>query len=133
MISAKRQALIKVGGIDGYFAQKTGGEVSSDNNKAWDGGARKPQIVAAPPQTDDVVVTRPYDPDLHQNLIEDLKGKVGTWTTTISVTPTRTDLTATKTTPTVHPNALLTKVRAPEFDAGSGDIADFELTFAVPQ
>jgi hypothetical protein len=132
-MSAQRQALIKVEGIDGFFAQKTGGEVGSDTNKGWDGGSRVPQIVAAPPETGDVVVTRPFDPDLHQDLIENLKKRVGTWETTISITPTYTDLTAAKAKPTVHPKALLTNVRAPEYDAGSGDIADFELTFAVPE
>lgn len=132
-MSAQRQALIKVEGIDGFFAQKTGGEVGSDTNKGWDGGSRTPQIVAAPPETGDVVVTRPFDPDLHQDLVENLKRRVGTWETTLSITPTYTDLTAAKAKPTVHPKALLTNVRAPEYDASSGDIADFELTFAVPE
>jgi hypothetical protein len=133
MKAAQRQALIKVNGIDGHFAQKTGGEVTSDATKVYDGGQLRPDVVAAPAETGDVVLTRPYDPDQHQNLIEDLKKKVGQWTTTISITPTKTDLTAAKVTPTVHPNALLTGVRSPEWDAGSGDAADFELTFAVPE
>src|SRR3954469_18187586 len=133
MLAAQRQALIKVDGIDGFFAQKTGGEVTADANKAWNGGERRPQIVAAPPETGDVVVTRPFDPDLHQDLGERLKRQVGTWTTTLSITPTKTDLTAAKVTPTVHPNTLLTGVRMPEWDASSGDAADSELTMAVPE
>jgi hypothetical protein len=132
-VSAQRQALIKVDGIDGFFAQKTGGEVGSDTNKAWNGGERKPQIVAAPPETGDVVVTRPYDAELHQDLIERLARLVGTWETTLSITPTHTDLTAVKATPTVHPKALLTNLRRPEWDASSGDVSDWELTFAVPE
>jgi len=133
MLAAQRQALIKVDGIDGYFAQKTGGEVTAEANKAYNGGQRRPEVVAAPPETGDVVVTRPFDPDLHQDLGERLKKVVGVWETTISITPTKTDLTAARVTPTVHPKALLTGVRMPEWDAGSGDVADFELTFAVPE
>lgn len=133
MLAAQRQALIKVDGIDGYFAQATGGEVAAETNKAFNGGQRRPEIVAGPPETGDVVCTRPFDPDLHQDLIERLKKMVGTWTTTLSITPTKTDLTAARVTPTVHPNALLINVRPPEWDAGSGDVADWELTFAVPE
>lgn len=131
MKSAQRQFLNKVDGIDGYFAAKTGGEVTSDANKVYDGGAMKPDIVASPPETSDVTLTRPYDPDLHQDLIQRLKARVGSWRTTVSITPTYTDLTAVKATPTVHENALLIGVREPESDASSGDAADFELTFAV--
>lgn len=133
MQAAQRQALIKVDGIDGYFAQKTGGEVTSETNKVYNGGQKKPEIVASPPDTDDVVCTRPYDPDLHQELVERLKKRVGDWRTTISITPTASDLTALRVPPTVHPLALLKGVRAPEWDAGSGDAADFELTFAVSE
>jgi hypothetical protein len=131
MKAAQRQFLNKIDGIDGYFAQKTGGEVTSDTNKVYDGGSLIPDVVAAPAQTDDVVLTRPFDPDLHQELLNRLVSVVGQWRTTISVTPTNSDLTASRTKPRVYPNALLTGVREPESDASAGDAADFELTFSV--
>jgi hypothetical protein len=131
MKAAQRQFLNKVDGIDGYFAAKSGGEVTSDANKVWDGGQKKPDIVASPAETGDVVLTRPYDPAQHQDLLNRLVNMVGEWFTTISISPTETNLTAAKVKPRVYPNALLIGVREPESDASSGDAADFELTFAV--
>lgn len=131
MKASKRQFLIKVDGIDGYFAQKTGGEVTSDTNTVWDGGSQTPDIVSAPAQTSDVVLTKPYDPDMHQDLLQNLAARVGTWRTTITETPTYSDLTTARVKPTVYPNALLKGLKRPETDSGSGDAADFELTFAV--
>lgn len=131
MFSAQRQFLNKVDGIDGFFAQKTGGEVSSETNKVYDGGSLSPGVVASPPETDDVVLTRPYDPDKHQELLNRLVSMVGQWYTTVTITPTTSDLRPAKVKPRVYPNALLKNVREPESDASSGDAADFELTFAV--
>jgi hypothetical protein len=129
--ASNRQFLIKVDGIDGLFAQKTGGEVTSDTNTVWDGGSQTPDLVAAPAATSDVVLTRPYDPDAHQEVLNNLVAKVGTWRTTITLTPTYSDLSAARVKPRVYSNALLKGVREPEPDASSGDASDFELTFAV--
>lgn len=131
MKAAQRQFLNKVDGIEGFFAQKTGGEVTSDANKVWDGGSLQPEIVAAPAETDDVVLTRPFDPEKHQDMLTRLLSQVGQWYTTVTITPTTSDLRAAKVKPRVYPNALLIGVREPESDAGSGDAADFELTFAI--
>jgi|SRR5919197_374562 hypothetical protein len=131
MKSAKRQFLVKVDGIDGYWAAKTGGEISADTNKVFDGGATEPDVIASPPSTDDVVCTRPYDPLRDQEVINQLKTRVGIWRTTVSVTPTESDLTASRVAGDVYSNALLTKLKPPESDASSGDAAEVELTFAV--
>lgn len=131
MKAAQRQFLNKVDGIEGFFAQKTGGEVTSDANKVWDGGSLQPEIVAAPAEADDVVLTRPFDPEKHQDLLTRLLSQVGQWYTTVTITPTTSDLRAARVKPRVYPNALLIGVREPESDASSGDAADFELTFAV--
>ena len=40
--AAQRQFLVKVGKIPGYFATKSGGNVSADVNKVYDGGSLKP-------------------------------------------------------------------------------------------
>jgi hypothetical protein len=129
--AAKRQFLVKVDGIDGYWAGKTGAEIKSDTNKVYDGGSLVPDVISAPAEVDDVVVTRPYDPDRDQAVINLLKRKVGQWTTTVSVTPTEADLTVSSTPGDTYPNALLISVNPPEADASSGDSAEIELTFAV--
>jgi hypothetical protein len=133
MKASKRQFLNKVDGIDGLFATKTGAEVSAAANKVWDGGKLRPEIIAGPAETGDIVLTRPFDPEQHQALVLRLKKQVGIWRTTISVQPTSSDLTAANVPPEVHPGALLINVKAPEADAASGDQALLELTFAVSE
>lgn len=131
MKAAQRQFLVKVDGIDGYWAQKSGGEITSDSTKVFDGGALRADVIASPPEVGDITVTRPYDPLRDQEVINQLKSRVGTWVTTISVTPTETDLRAARVRGDVYPQALLIGLRLPESDAGSGDAADYELTFAT--
>lgn len=131
MKAAKRQFLVKVDGIDGYWAQKSGAEIKADNNKVYDGGSLTPDVIAAPAQVDDVTVTRPYDPLRDQAVVNQLKQRVGQWTTTVSVSPTEADLTIANVAGDTYPNALLTSIKPPESDASSGDAAEIELTFAV--
>jgi hypothetical protein len=132
--AANRQFLVKIDGIDGgwpYWATKSGGEVTADSSKVFDGGSLVPDVLASPAEVGDVTIARPYDPDRDQPIINNLKSQVGQWRTTISVTPTYGDLSAARVKPDVYSNALLTGMRLPEPDASSGDAADFELTFSV--
>lgn len=131
MKSSKMQFLTKVDGIDGYWAAFSGGEISSDTNKVRDGGVLKPDVLAGPPETDDLTLTRPYDAARDQPMINELKKRVGVWRTTISKTPTAPDLTVLNVPADVYSDALLIKVKPPESDANSGDAAEVELTFAV--
>lgn len=132
MKSSQRQFLWNVDGISSPFAQKTGGEVTSDATKVWDGGAVTADVIAAPAEVGDVTLTRPYDPERDQPIIDRLLTLVGQWRTTISGQPLTGDMRAARVKPRVYPGALLIGVREPETDAGSGDAADYELTFAVP-
>jgi hypothetical protein len=129
--AAKRQFLVKVDGIDGYWAGKSGGDITADTNKVYDGGSRRPDVISSPPNADDVVCTRPYDPLRDQVMINQLKERVGTWRTTVSVSPTEADLTVARVAGDVYSDALLIGLVSPEVDASSGDAAEVELTFAV--
>ncbi|NUT90863.1 MAG: hypothetical protein HOY78_02420 [Saccharothrix sp.] len=131
MKAAQRQFLWSVAGISTPFAQKSGGEVTSDATKVWDGGSITPDVIAAPAEVGDVTLTRPYDPERDQPVLDRLIGLVGQWRTTISGQPLTGDMSSARVKPRVYPNALLVGVREPEHDAGSGDGADYELTFAV--
>lgn len=128
--SAQRQFLVKVAGIDGYFATKSGGNVSSDTNKVYDGGDVTPYVMAGPAEAENVTVGRPYDPVRDGDLLSRLRTRVGRETFTVSITPTDRDLVVVGG-PTVYPDALLVSVSEPEADAGSGDAAMFELEFAI--
>mgnify|MGYP000123693160 CR=1 FL=1 len=128
--SAQRQFLIKVAGIDGYFATKSGGDISSDTNKVYDGGSDTPDVLAGPAEADNITVSRSFDLQRDAPVLARLRQLVGRWTTTVSVTPTDRDLIAVGA-PQVYPDALLVGLTEPETDASSGDAAEFELEFAI--
>lgn len=128
--SSARQFLVKVEGVDGLWSTKSGGNVSADNTKVYDGGSLKPDIITNPPTAEDVSVTRPYDPDRDDEMLRRLLQLVGSWDTTVSVTPTTADLVASAP-PRVYSNARLTGVTEPEVDSSSGDAAMIGLTFAI--
>jgi hypothetical protein len=128
-ISAARQFLIRVSGIDGYFAERTGGEMSSDASREFDGGSLTPEVLAGPATPGDLTVRRPYKPERDAELLRRLRPLCGRWRTSISSTPTDRDLVAVGS-PTVW-TGVLTGVNDPEADASSGDAARIELTFAV--
>lgn len=127
--SSKRNFLVAVQGISGYFATQTGGETASDSSKVYDGGSLTPDVLTAPPDTANIVVSRPYDPDLHATLIRNLRRKVGSWNTTITKRPTDATL-APVGVATVYRGVLI-RVGEPEFDASSSDAATWELEFAI--
>lgn len=132
MKASQRQFLWTINGISSPFAQKTGGEVTADATKVWDGGATKAEVIAAPPEVGDLTLTRPYDPERDQPVLDRLIPLVGQWRTTISGQPLGSDMRVARgVKPRVYPEALLIGVREPESDAESGDKADYELTFAV--
>ena len=128
--AAQRQFLVKISGVDGYFATKAGGGTASSANDVYDGGQLTPEKLASPATTEDVTVGRPYDPNRDQEVINRLRPLVGRWRTTVSVQPTDADLVAMGR-PTTFANALLISVTEPDVDAASGDAAVFELVFAI--
>jgi hypothetical protein len=131
MKSARWQFLVRVDGIDGYWAGKTGGNIAADANKAWDGGARRPDVLGGRPNTEDVELTRPYDPIRDQPWMNALKSRVGEWRTTLSTQPLNADMTAVNISGDVYSDALLINLSPPEVDASSSDPAEVGLTFAV--
>lgn len=128
--AAQRQFLVKVSGVDGYFATKTGGDTSADTSDVWDGGASHPEKLAGPAMTDNITVSRPFDPVRDRPVIQRLRGRVGRLRATVSVQDTDVDLVPVGK-PTTYPNALLVGITDPEADAASSDASAFELTFAV--
>lgn len=128
--SAQRQFLVKVSGVDGYFATKSGGTTAAEVQDVWDGGALQPEKLAAPSATENVTVSRPYDAERDQAVIHRLRPSVGRLRTTVSVQPTDADLVAVGDAQ-VYANALLIGLSDPEADAASGDAARLELVFAV--
>lgn len=127
--SAQRQFLIKVNGIDGYFATRRGGETTSDAAREFDGGSLVPEVLTSPATPGDLTVGRAYKPERDAGVLSSVRPKVGRWRTSVSVQPTDRDLVA-KGRPTVY-HGILIGVSDPEADANSGDPARLELTFAI--
>lgn len=130
--ASQAQQLVEVAGIPGYMATKEGGEVSAEVSKVYDGGSRKPESMAGPPETDNVTVSKPYRPLVHGPILKAWAKQVGSLRTTISVWDTDPDLGPVGQ-PTVYANALLVRLARPEFDASGSDAGTFELEFAVDE
>jgi len=128
-LSAQRQFLVSISGINGYFMTKSGGEVSSESTKVFEGGAKTPEIITSPSDVDNLTVSRNYDPDRDASILAQLRAKVGTERKTITVQPTDRDLVAIGN-PIVYADAVLVRIAEPEYDANSGDMATYELEFA---
>lgn len=131
-VATAQQQLWEVAGFDGYFATKTGGEVSAETSKAWDGGKLTPEVLSAPSETGNLVLSKPYRPGAHRSILKQLAKGVGRYRTTVSGYDTDADLGPTGE-PLVYANALLVRLLWPESDAASSDGSSFELEFAVDQ
>jgi hypothetical protein len=129
MKSSQRQALVKAQGIEGYFMTKTGGNISAEVTKAYDGGSSVPDLIAAPKDVDNVTISRGFDPIRDGQLLRVLRSKVGVFQTTLTVTPTDRDYAAVDE-PIVYSPALLVGVNDIEVDAASGDLQVYELVWA---
>lgn len=129
-IATARQQLWEVAGFDGYFATKTGGEVSAETTKVHDGGSLTPETLAGPSETSNIVLTKPYRSGMHRATLKALSAGVGRYRTTVSGYDTDPDLGPIGD-PITYANALLVKLTWPEGDAGGNAASMFTLEFAV--
>lgn len=123
--SAQRQFLVSVAGISGgFFAQTSGGDVSTPTSKAFDGGDSRPQILTGNPVVADLDLTRPYDPLRDGPVIASLNRQIA------SGRPFRTTVTQDPTDPAYSPVAgapplvwtgVVTKVTPPKVDGMQGN------------
>lgn len=127
---AQRQYLVRISGIEGYWSTFSGGNVSADTNKVYDGGNLTPEVLSGPAEADNVTISRPFDDNRDMELVAQLRQQVGTFSATLSATPTDRNLVAVGK-PRVYPDALLVGLTEPDYDATSGDAAMIELEFAV--
>lgn len=129
-LATKRQFLVSVSGIPGYWASSSGGDVTAPVSKVFEGGQDRPVVLGGLPETSDLEVTRTFDPDKHSALLSQLRKVVGRGRFT--VTKQATDANRVRIgKPETHPNCLLVGVSAPEHEEGSGDSSPFKLTFST--
>lgn len=130
--SSQRQFLVSISGINGLFSTKSGGAITADTSKVYDGGSLTPEVLSGSADVGNVTVSRAYDHTRDAALLSTLRAKVGRQTATISVTPADRDLVAIGS-PTVYSDALLVGLTEPDSDASSADAATFELEWAIGQ
>lgn len=133
---SQRQVVARVAGFDTpgrpYFAQVSGGEITSPVEKAYDGGAIFPDTLLGPADIGDLTVTRHFDPDIDGPLLRHYRQLVGRWQTDITVYSLDRDLNvAVPGTERVYPNAVLVGISDPEGDSASGTAATYSLTFSI--
>lgn len=73
---ATNQFLIKISGVTGFWASKTGGEKSVNITEVYDGGAKIPDIISSRPTFADMTITRPYKPLRDGPVLADLDKKI---------------------------------------------------------
>lgn len=122
--------LVKVAGIDGYFATKSGGDVTAATTDVYEGGQKQPSKLAGRAVTANVTVERPYHAASQAATIAWLVPMVGRWRTTVSVTALDENDQPVGD-PQVYSNALLVRVNPPDADVSSNRESRWALEFAV--
>ncbi|CAB4193244.1 hypothetical protein UFOVP1246_65 [uncultured Caudovirales phage] len=128
--ATQRQIVASVRRINGYFAQVSGGEISSAAEKVFDGGSLTPETLTGVRDIGNVTVTRPYSPVDDAPVLRSLRSQVGRWRSDIIVQDCDTDLVPIGQ-PRVYNDAVLIGLTEPDGDAASGSAAHFSLTFSV--
>ena len=119
------------GGQPRFFAAMTGGEVSADVTKEFDGGSLTPESSAGAPQIGNITITLRYKPQVDAAFLKKLRAQVGVYRDTLTVLDTDANLNAIAgVTPRVYPDALLVRVGGIDFDANGTDTRSCELEFA---
>lgn len=127
--AAQRQIIASVRGITGYFAQVSGGEITSNAEKVYDGGSQTPELLTGVREIGNVSVTRPYAPNDDAPLLRSLRAQVGKWRSDVIVQDCDSDLVPIGQ-PRVYNDAVLIGLTEPDGDAASGSAATFTLTFS---
>jgi len=128
--TTKRQYLVTIEGIPGTWRTFSGGGGTASITKDYDGGSDRADLLAGPPEWDDIEVTRTVAPSRDDVWIEQLRKLIGRGK--FNVTKQATDANWTKVgKPTTFPDCLLNGLQEPETDAASSDAAEIKLTFAT--
>lgn len=119
------------GGRPRYFAAQTGGEVSADVSKEFDGGSLIPFSTASASQIGNITITLKYNPQVDAVFLKKLRKQVGTYRDTLTVLDTDANLNAIAgVEPRVYPDALLVRVGNPDYDVDGKDTRTVELEFS---
>lgn len=126
----KSQFLVSITGIPGTWSQSTGGGLTAEVTKDYDGGALRPDMIGGKPSADDLELTRAFDPVRDLPLMAKLRKEVGRGRYTISKQSTDANF-AKVGAPITYAGCVLIGMNDPESDAASSDVAQIVLKFAT--
>ena len=124
------------------FAQVSGGEITANVEKIYEGGKLRPTIICAPSEVGDITLTAHYDADPTTDTasvavgieakINSLRPLVGRAIYDVTISSYDCDLGSVVTgTGRLYKSALLVGLTEPDGDSSSGAPATFAMTFAV--
>lgn len=126
----KSQFLVTIVGIPGTWSSATGGSLTAEVTKDYDGGALRPDMIGGRPSADDLEITRGFDPVRDLPLLEKLRKEIGRGRYT--VTKQSTDANFAKIgKPITYADCVLIGCNDPDSDANSSDVAQIVLKFAT--
>lgn len=127
--ASQRHSLVTVQGIDIVWRSMSGGGVSSDYSRDYDGGSDTPDFIPGIPEPEDIEVTTTVAPKRDLEWMRQVKALVGRgrFTITRQWTDANWDVIGD---PETYPNCLLIGYSNPEVGQNS-DAAEFTLTFAT--
>lgn len=132
MPQSERQWLVNVAGVAGLFQTKSGGGVSVEHSKDFDGGALTPDIYQGAPTYEDLTVSRPFqvprDTQVRQSL-QRILAAGQRFDTVVTCTPTNESMVPIGTPETYQ--CTLMRVNPGEANTNSGNPSRLELVFTV--
>lgn len=128
-MTTKNDFIATVSGISGAFRSWEGGGASADATLDWVGGAQKPSQQAGPVTYEDVTLTRGFNAATDTALLATLRKSIGNLYTLRKQALDARKVAVGKV--ESWPNAMLREVTGPETEAGSSDVSDLVLVFAV--
>ena len=126
---AQRQIHATINGIDGTFSQVSGGEVSANAEKIYDGGSATPILMSGSRDVGNITVVRAFDLDRDPEILEILRDSIGSALYDVNVHLTDPDMNVLST--RTYVGCLLIGMNEPEGDAASGAPASMSLVFSV--
>ena len=113
-----------------YFAQVTGGEITANVEKVYDGGSKFPEVLCAVSEVGDITVTRHYETTRDKTFLNSLRPLIGAAYYNIKFYELDCDLAAPDTM-RLYTGALCVGLTEPDGDSASGAPAAYSLTFSM--
>jgi hypothetical protein len=128
--ATKRQFLVTISGFPGTWSTSSGGSLSADVTRDYDGGSDVPDLLGGVPTAEDLEISRTFDPVRDLAILEKLRREVGRGRYTIMKQATDANYNKVGK-PMTYSDCLLLGVNDPHSDASSSDTSQMTVKFAT--